>query len=599
MGPIGHWRVPRMNIARWRDAVLRREFPLSVLLGLVTVVSFLPFLLLGIYGMSLYFAAERADQYDRLIQYTRTLTGSVDRELQGHIDLTQVLAASRYLVDGDLDQFGELARDAATMAHGHIILLAPSGQQLVNTRRPAGEPLPMTQDLVSLRKVLESGRPTVSELFTGAISEQLLYTVRVPVTVEGEIRYVLSFEAVGNVIRDVMRQSYLPDAWRASVVDGNGHIVARSYRHQELFGTRATQEFIDRLTEPSGIVESTDLEGREVVTSYRHSSLADWKVLMWAPKSVLNAPSRRGMLLALGLAGLTAMVSLAAALLAGRVIAGPMRELLRGARWLGEGRPVRFPRTHMREANVVGNALAEASRSITAREQDLRESERHTRFVMRELSHRAKNLLAIVQAIARQTGRTAQDIGEFNERLGARLAGLARSHDLLVQKNWEGANIADLVAAQLAPFIDKSKPRVVTNGPPLLLSAEAAQNLGMALHELATNASKYGALSVPTGRVSVEWAWHDGVGDGGGERRLQVRWKESNGPPVTAVPTRTGFGHAVIEQMAAAGLRGKAELDWRPEGLVWTLDAPESGLREPPEESNGNSNNLAERPPEC
>ncbi|MCL4767325.1 MAG: hypothetical protein KJZ80_13925 [Hyphomicrobiaceae bacterium] len=573
-----------MSFLRGPDGLLRREYSLAALLGIVTLVSILPFLLVGIYGLAQYVAGERADQLDRMAEYTKSLAGSLDRELSDQLETTDVVAASRHLAKGDLSDFGALARDAALKAHGHFVLVAPSGQQLVNTRLAADVSLPHTEDMESLRKVLQTGRPAVSELFIGAVSNQLLYVARVPVEVGGEIRYVLSFEPHGSAVLDVVQQTYLPDGWRASVIDGNGRIVARTFRHEELYGKPATREFFTRLAGPNGIVESTDLDGQEVVASYQRSALSNWRILIWAPKSVLYAGTYRVVLLVVGLAALTVLVSFAAALLAGRVIGGPARQLLGSARALGEGNPVHFGKTHMQEANVVGHALAEASRNIAAREQTLRKSEQHTRFLMRELSHRAKNLLAVVQAIARQTGRSAENIGEFNERLGERLAGLARSHDLLVKKSWEGVPIAELVAAQLAPFIDTDRPRVATSGPPLLLGAEAAQSLGMALHELATNASKHGALSVPAGRVDIEWAWHAVADD---VRHLQVRWKESNGPPVTATPTRKGFGHAVIEGMAAASLDGTAKLDWRPEGLVWTLDAPESSLGEPSEEGNG------------
>src|SRR5690606_37832030 len=278
--------------------------------------------------------------------------------------------------------------------------------------------------------------------------------------------------------------------------------------------------------------------------------------------------------LALGLAAMMLLASIAAGLLAGRAVARPIQQLLDTARAIEAGQPVEFQPTHQREANIVGHALSEAARSIAAREQALRKSELHTRFIMRELAHRSKNLLAVVQAIARQTGRSAQDLREFNAQLGERLAGLGRSQDLLVQKSWRGVSLSDLVSAQLAPFVEANNDRVEAHGPPVLLDADAAQNIGMALHELATNASKHGALSVTTGRVSITWDW---LLAAEGERTLQLRWEESGGPPVSP-PTRRGFGHAVIELLTAASMQGTAVLDWGPEGLCWTLEVPESSL---------------------
>lgn len=554
----------------------KREYSFSVLLGLVTLASVLPLLLLGIVGLSAYVAEEQADQLNRLNRYNETLASAVDRELRGYLDLAEVLAASRYLAEGDLKAFGQLARDAGTRARGHIVLIDPSGQQLVNTRTPTDENLPLTEDMESLREVVQSGNPAVGDLFVGAISNQLLFVIRVPVIVDGEVRYVLSFEPELDVIRKVIEQTFLPDEWRAAVIDGNGRMVARSSQHEQFYGRLTSEEWRAGLQGPYGFIEAVDFEGREVLTSYRRSGASDWYILIWAPKSALNDPLYRSLFLALGLAAMMLLASIAAGLLAGRAVARPIQQLLDTAQAIEAGQPVEFQPTHQREANIVGHALAEAARSIAAREQALRKSELHTRFVMRELAHRSKNLLAVVQAIARQTGRSARDIDDFTAQFGERLAGLGRSQDLLVQKNWQGVSLSDLVSAQLKPFVEADNNRVDANGPPVLLDADAAQNIGMALHELATNASKHGALSVPTGRVDIAWGWLPSeIGERG--RRLQLQWSESGGPPVTP-PKRKGFGHSVIERLTASSLHGTAKLDWRPEGLLWTLEVPEGSI---------------------
>jgi len=563
-----------------------RDYSISVLLGLVTLASILPLLLLGIFGLTQYVAEQRADQLNRMSRYTSALANAVDRELTGYLDLAEVLAASRFLTSGDLQAFGDLARDAATKARGHIVLIDRSGQQLVNTRLPRDVGLPMTEDMASLREVIETGKPAVGDLFVGAVSKKLLFVVRVPVKVDGEVRYVLSFEPEQDAVGKVLHQTYIPDGWFGGVLDGKGHIIARSFLHNKFFGESASPEFVAKLTGPQGFLNSVDLEGREGLTRYQQSGLSGWHVLMWAPWSVLNAPLRASVMLAVALIALTLLASLAAGFLSGRIIAEPVRQLLLAAKTLGEGKPVSFEASYMREANVVGQSLVEAAHNIASREQALRKSELRTRFVMRELSHRSKNLLAVIQAIARQTGRASEDINEFNQQFGERLASLGRSHDLLVHGNWQGVSLADVITAQLKAFIDTSEPRVTTSGAPVLLNAEAAQNIGMALHELATNASKHGALSVPSGRVKIEWNLYGQ----GGDRRFRLSWTESGGPPVKP-PQRKGFGHLVVERLVAASLRGCAELHWRPEGLVWVLDVPESsileGMHEPAEELPG------------
>src|SRR5262249_58703850 len=137
---------------------------------------------------------------------------------------------------------------------------------------------------------------------------------------------------------------------------------------------------------------------------------------------------------------------------------------------------------------------------------DGKEGEAHLRLLMRELTHRSKNLLAVIQAMARQTARYSESIDGFLERFGARLQALARSHDLLVQEEWHGVALAELVKSQLT-YLDRTGAQIVAEGPAVMLRPEAAQSLGLALHELAMNALRYGALSTPAGKNSIRRAW--------------------------------------------------------------------------------------------
>jgi PAS domain S-box-containing protein len=149
--------------------------------------------------------------------------------------------------------------------------------------------------------------------------------------------------------------------------------------------------------------------------------------------------------------------------------------------------------------DIVG--LAGASVDMT----DRKEGEAHLRLLLRELTHRSKNLLAVIQAMARQTARHAGSVDRFLTRFGARLQALAASHDILVRESWHGASVDELIRSQLAMYLDREEEQVTIGGPAVTLKPEAAQNLGLALHELAINAAKFGALSVPDGRLSVTW----------------------------------------------------------------------------------------------
>ena len=203
-----------------------------------------------------------------------------------------------------------------------------------------------------------------------------------------------------------------------------------------------------------------------------------------------------------------------------------------------------------------------------------RKAEEHVQLLMREMSHRSKNLLAVVQAIAARTLRNTDNLKDFETRFAQRLRGLAASHDLLLHRSWRGAPLTDLARQQLGPFVEADESRLALTGPEVMLTSEATQAVGLALHELATNATKYGAWSASTGTVAVAWDFNDQIG---AAQRLRLSWVERGGPQVTS-PTRKGFGHVMIESMVAQMVNGEVSTDFGAEGLNWTLNIPMSHL---------------------
>ncbi|MGE3651174.1 MAG: sensor histidine kinase [Reyranellaceae bacterium] len=222
--------------------------------------------------------------------------------------------------------------------------------------------------------------------------------------------------------------------------------------------------------------------------------------------------------------------------------------------------------------DVVG--LLGVSSDITS----LKQSEQRNAFLVRELAHRSKNLLSVVQAIATETVRSGEDPADMGERLAQRIASLATLQDIAVAGAQGGVALRALVEAQLSPFVDTSGERVRIEGPELRLKPEASNMLGMALHELATNATKYGALSVPEGRLSIAWRLD---GTAAEDRHFHFSWRESDGPPVTP-PTRRGFGRKLTGKIAAASLKARIDLDFPPEGVVWVVDAPAAAVLDQP-----------------
>jgi PAS domain S-box-containing protein len=214
---------------------------------------------------------------------------------------------------------------------------------------------------------------------------------------------------------------------------------------------------------------------------------------------------------------------------------------------------------------VVG--LTCASVDVTER----KESEAHLRLLLRELTHRSKNLLAVIQAMARQTARHTGSIETFLTQFSARLQALAASHDLLVRESWYGASLGELIRSQLGGYLDGSSNQVSIDGPAIALKPEAAQNLGLALHELAVNAAKFGALSVPTGRVSITWSRRENT-DGSA---VELDWRERLGPKVK-IRRKKGFGTMVIERNLARALDAEINMDFEPDGLHCHIVIPAS-----------------------
>ena len=208
---------------------------------------------------------------------------------------------------------------------------------------------------------------------------------------------------------------------------------------------------------------------------------------------------------------------------------------------------------------------------ITGRKQ----AEEHEKIVAREVDHRAKNLLALVQATVQLTH--ADTVEDFKAAIEGRLQALSNAHTLLAQSRWAGANLHTLVTEELAPYHLQGTSRAHINGPELVLEPKSTQTIAMVLHELTTNAVKYGALSVPSGCLLIEWSR--------GETQLVIRWCETGGPPVKP-PSRQVFGTRVVGRVVH-DLEGKLQFDWNPAGLACEIIIPLDHLAGTPSKANG------------
>lgn len=196
--------------------------------------------------------------------------------------------------------------------------------------------------------------------------------------------------------------------------------------------------------------------------------------------------------------------------------------------------------------------------------------EGHIAGLMQELAHRSKNLLAVVQAVARHLALPGGVEEQFAAALSSRVQGLAHTHDLVAAHEWRGADLRGLAASQIGHFVKAELPQIEIEGPDVLLVPAAAQHLGLALHELAANAVKHGALSNGRGSASFKWRVEE---NSPSRPSVHLLWSEHGGPPVQQ-PTRTKFGCLVLERLTPQGLAGSASLSFNRDGVSWVCDAP-------------------------
>jgi two-component sensor histidine kinase len=235
------------------------------------------------------------------------------------------------------------------------------------------------------------------------------------------------------------------------------------------------------------------------------------------------------------------------------------------------------PATLVSAASAALRARRRQHQARAYLEERERTTERQT-LLIRELHHRVKNTLATVQALLGASARSATSVDAFYASFSARVVSLAKTHNLLTEDYWQQAPLRDLLMNELGPYNDTEGSRIVLEGPRVDLVGDLAVPTGMAIHELTTNAAKHGALSVPEGRILVNWS----VEPGAEGQLLQLDWTERGGPP-TKRPTRKGFGSTLLQRVLTVQCQAKIDFDFQPAGLHFTMCAPLNDQRLVPE----------------
>jgi two-component sensor histidine kinase len=362
--------------------------------------------------------------------------------------------------------------------------------------------------------VFATKAPQYSNLFIGAAKKQLIVTVEVPVIRDGEVLYDISFSPPVSIFQAIIDKQRPSNDWTISIFDRDGVNFARIPNPQDTVGKRASSSLYAEMSRrPEATLQTVSLEGVPLITSFARSSLTGWTVAAGIAEGSLVGPLWRNL----------AITS---------VIGGVLL--------------------------LTGLAFAVRMATTIARGEMLHD------LLIDELNHRVKNTLAILQAIAVQTFRSASrtEREKFEGRLGA----LAEAHNLLSKEKWQSSDLHDVVGRVLQPYRLNNPERIKMFGPKVPLSPRLAVVLSMIVHEIATNAAKYGALSNDTGTVALNW---ETISENG-RPKLRLVWAESGGPHVVA-PVQRGFGSRLIERSARDQLGGEATVDFLPRGVVYTL----------------------------
>ncbi|WP_454853901.1 sensor histidine kinase [Rhizobium binxianense] len=498
------------------------------------------------------------------VQDAVALSRTIDRQLQDMATTLRLLSTSPELESGNYAAFHQRTETALRGNSLYVIAVDRSGQQLLNTRQDFGTPLGKAANIVDFEAAMHSGRIEASDIFKGTASGEWIYNVTLPRD-EDPVAALIITQSAADLAKQVTTEG-LANGWSAAVIDQGGHVVASSGPANLDPGSAFNPRILPALVASRGVFEDDRILPNTLL-GYAQIPGWSWKTVIWGPIATAQSSILSTWRFLLIGGGALLLIAVLAAYAVAKQVRSTIREIADMAASMGEGHIVSPVETSVIEANQVAVALSNASF-------DRSQTEDRLHFVLHELVHRTKNLLTLVQAMMRQIAKQSDSVDAFQAAVADRIEGLARSIELLAREQWSGASLRRVVDIHLEAF-PQSREQIDVSGEDFVLKPEAVQNFGLALHELATNSVKYGALSVPQGRVRFEWRdWQE---EDRPDAMLRFIWEESGGPRVET-PSRSGFGTTVIKTHAAAAFRGTVEIDFRPEGLVWVMMAQRDTL---------------------
>ena len=492
------------------------KLSLPVRLVLLVAGTTLPLIVFAV-GLVFYqYEQDRRAATRRVVETVRSIRLVLDAEMQRMTGGLQVLSLTNVLRQRDFDSFRRIAAGFLDQygKDGVVLVADRQGRQLFSSVTGDTASLPPRNNREMVESVFAGKAPRYSNLFIDATTKRLIVTVEVPVIDEGEVIFDISFSPPISLFQSIIEKQRPNEDWTISIFDREGINFARIPNPQDTLGQRASPSLYAAMFRAEEATLSTvSLENVPLITRFARSPLTGWTVAAGIAESSLVGPMWRNLAITSAIGGLLLLIGLAFAV-------------------------------RMATAIARGEMLHD--------------------LLIEELNHRVKNTLAILQSIATQTFRSASRIER--EKFEGRLGALAEAHNLLSQEKWEGSDLKDVIGRVLQPYLVSAPERLRMSGPNVPLSPRLAVVLSMILHEIATNAAKYGALSNDTGKVALDWE----VMTKDVKPQLRLIWTESGGPHVTA-PVRRGFGSRLIERSARDQLGGEATVDFLPHGVVYTI----------------------------
>jgi two-component sensor histidine kinase len=533
----------------------------------VALTALIPATGMLVYNEVWYRGQRDAEIHDQALQASRQVASEIDRVFEGIKSLITATSIIPTVTGDDTTRCNSVLSEitGAVESISTISMVDPNG--IVVCSSTPGRNGASIADRPYFQQALKSDDFVIGRYVKGRVSGTDVLPVARAVRRGGQLRGVLVSGLDLNWFQARMEaRGTLADGF-VSIADADGVVVARTPRIADILGTRISQEYMHLLHAPQpGTLEAPSRDGVSRVIGYRPVS-QDSPLYIAAGFSRDKAfeSVNRGTLTAALLILLSGAIAAAAAVFIGnRFIVRPINNVVSVIqRWSGGEVSAR---TGMHgqygEVGQVAAAVDALLDELDRRRVQAEEAEAARVFLTRELSHRVKNTLSVVQAIARQTfGRIVPQ--QALETYSLRVRALAGAHDSLLAEEWEGADIHDVVARAIAPHHEPGDNRFRLDGPDIPFAPKAVVATSLILHELATNAAKYGALHDLSGHVDLTWRM---IGD-----RVRLEWSESGGPAVTK-PEREGFGTKVVSRAFGPEFSPDVAFDYRPEGLHFSIE---------------------------